>query len=113
MSFSDSRITGAVDADRRAVARAVLDMAQHRRRHVAPSWDEGGKPPRRAADDKQVNVIGARHDRDARIQFALVPARQVAVVDAAVAVVESQLSEQITCVHEYVVAVIVPGPALG
>src|SRR5436305_12288038 len=113
MSLSNSQIAGAVDADGRAVAAASFDAAQDRRRHVAPARDKGRETPGRAADDKEMDVVGARHDRDTRLQFALVPARQVAAVDAAVAMVEAQLAEQIPGVHVQVVAHIMPGPAFA
>jgi len=62
-----SDIAGAVDADRRlvcAVAVDRFDAAQHRRRHVAPTRDEGGKPARLTADHKEMNVVRAGHDRN-------------------------------------------------
>src|SRR5438874_13101084 len=99
MSLSNSQIARAVDADGRAIAAASFDAAQDRRRHVAPARDKGRETSGRAADDKQVDVVGARHDRDARLQFALVPARQVAVVDPAVTVVEGELAGQVPGVH--------------
>src|ERR1700716_3614449 len=113
MSLSNSQIAGAVDADGRAVAAASFDAAQDRRRHVAPARDKGRETSGRAADHEQMDVIGARHDRDARLQFALVPARQVAVVDPAVTVVEGEPAEQIPRVHVQVVADVVPRPAFA
>src|SRR5215469_17862559 len=80
-----SQIARAVDADRAGGA-AAFDAAEHRCGHVAPAGDEGGETAGGAADHKEVDVVGAGHDRDARFQLALVPARQVAVVDPAVAV---------------------------
>ncbi len=60
-----------------------------------------------------MDVIRAGYDRHARVELALVPARQVAVVDPAVAVIESQPAEQIPGVHVQVVADVVPGPAFA
>src|SRR6476659_4482483 len=42
------QIARAVDADRRAVADAVLDAAQDRRRHVTPARDKGRETDGRA-----------------------------------------------------------------
>src|SRR5688500_239902 len=69
--------TGAVDASRRAGA-SFSDLTQDRRGHVAPPRDEGREASRLAADHEEVDVLRARHDRDARLRVALVPDRQVA-----------------------------------
>ena len=66
------------------------------------------KRPAVAARDEQVDVVGARHDRDPRVGLAPVPDRQVAVVDLAVAVLERELAEPVTGVHPQVVADVVP-----
>src|SRR5512146_323863 len=63
-----SEIARAVDADGRAVAAGAVDAAQHWRGHVAPAGDEGGEAAGGAADDEQVDVVGARHDRDVRVR---------------------------------------------
>src|SRR6516162_9487798 len=60
-----------------------------------------------------MDMIGARHDRDPGTRLALVPSRQVAVVDPAVALAEGQRREQVPGVHMEVVAHVVAGPALA
>src|SRR6202011_5984655 len=93
---SASDVAGAVDADRRlasAIALDGFDIAQYRRGHMTPAGDEGGETAGPAADDKEVDVVGARHDRNARPRLALVPFRQVAIVDLAVAFAEGELGE--------------------
>src|SRR5690349_5863792 len=89
-----SEIAGAVDTDRGFRPTGGFDAAQYRRRHVAPAGDERGKPAGLAADHKEVDVVGARHDRDPRVGLALVPFRQIAVVDLAVALFEADLRKQ-------------------
>ena len=68
--------------------------------------------PACAADDEQVDVVRARHDGNAAVRVALVPFRQVAVVDPAVAVVPGDSAEGIAAVHPQVMADVVPGPAV-
>src|SRR5216683_4023878 len=87
-------VAGSVDADRRRAGADLIDgfdAAQHRGGHVAPAGDEGGKPAGLAADHEEVDVVGARHDRNPRPRLALVPFRQVAIVDLSVALIEGEV----------------------
>src|SRR5574341_768792 len=109
-----SEVAGTVDAARAGLRRpaAAFDFAQHGRAHVAPARDEGREAPGLAADDEQVDVLRARHDRDVRVELALVPDREAAVVDLAVAVVEGELAELVARVHPQVVLDVVALPAV-
>src|ERR1700735_351136 len=63
------------------------DGLQHRRTHVAPPRDKGREAPCIPADDEEMNPIRRFHNRNAAIRIALVPFREIPIVDLAVAVV--------------------------
>src|SRR3974390_1673117 len=94
MAGAPSQITRSVNADRTRRP-AAFYAAQHRRRHVPPAGNKGREPPGGAADYEEMDVIRARHNRNAGVEVALVPARQIAVIDLAVAVLKGKLAEQV------------------
>src|SRR6516225_9897292 len=112
MAGASSQIARSVNAGRTRRP-AAFYAPQHRRRHVPPTWNEGREPAGGAADDEKMDVIRARHNRNAGVEVALVPARQIAVVNLAVAVLEGELAKQIARIQVQVVADVVAGPALA
>src|SRR5215813_8658464 len=92
---SRSEIAGAVDARRPLDRRRAVDAAENGTAHVTPAGDEGREAAGLAARDEQVDVVGARHDGDARVELALVPDREIAVVDSTVPVLERESAEPV------------------
>src|SRR5262245_28225185 len=63
------------------------DGSEHRRTHVAPSGNEGGKTSSVSTNDKEMDPVRALDHRNAAVRVALVPLREIAIVDLAVAVI--------------------------
>src|SRR5262245_49491334 len=110
---SGSELAGPVDADRSLDRRRAVDAAKDGAAHVAPAGDEGGEASSLAARDEQVDLVGTGHDGDPRVELALVPDRQVAVVDPAVPVLEGERAEAVAGVHPEIVPDVRPPPAVG